>query len=342
MDFRKVESKYQFQGLTAQVLLMVILLFSALRSVGINFMSSYEAPVQQSIVPWATNAGVWAICGEQSDSTPPLLIGAGAGMLKKTSMTSGNKKSSRTGVEVRKEWVKWVASSELECGIVNLTQWKIPGKPYHFFLCGSSSPHVVYLVWSNNRWHYVDHLVSNRYHLYRLVRKRYGFDSGYQKEMYDASQLFSMYEKTLEDTSHFCANMSWYGNTKGGQSILEISIEDDVFLEFATLGAIPQLLAALGSIGGSISMMTLIFLALFPKKYPDGDVAKDYETRTLRFAKGAKTEAESTESTAQPVAKQDVGAVRASRRLSGVPPLPKPPRPSQVGAKPLLPGPPGM
>eukprot|EP00438_Fugacium_kawagutii_P036100 Skav207188 [mRNA] locus=scaffold4046:27596:28618:+ [translate_table: standard] len=340
MDFRHVEPKFQKTALVVQMLLVVILLLSAANSVRLILQSS-EPPVESSVALWNKGVGKWAICSTKSN-----LEYAGAAMPTEDNLHPRGKEHGTKYIKATRSQSVRQGDTTLDCAIFDLTKWERPSPTLQsrFHFCGRSknggAVHI--LVWSDNRWQFVEHQHPYDRHDYQLIQTKYIHDYGYYKETRESNKLFYHHHHHYVDGEGWPKH--WCGKTGGSpQSLLEIMTDEKFIVEYITLGTIPQLFNTLASIGGSISILTLIFFQIFPKKYPDGAVSKEYEKRTWLFASHrAKKKKTKDESTAQPVAKQDAGAVRTSRRLSGVPPLPKPPRPSQVGAKPLLPGPPGM
>eukprot|EP00438_Fugacium_kawagutii_P036099 Skav207187 [mRNA] locus=scaffold4046:25771:26775:+ [translate_table: standard] len=334
MDFNHVEPKFRKTAWNVQMLLTSILILSALPSLS-RIILSDEPPVDARVVPWNEGAGKWAICANKDSSQ---LIAAGVGL-----PSDYSQKPRQSSVQedlpteaVKREATMFPAADKTEkydCAIFDLTKWKIPGEPYHFFLCGEVNNkknkelhETHYFVWTDNKWSYIKHVNADWYVFYKLVRTRYGFDYGYKKDMYDAETLFLV--NSMKDTrpTSWCGSMP-IGKTKGQASVIEISIEDETILEYITLGTIPQLLKILSSLGGTLSVLSLVFYQIFPKKNKGSAISKEYEARTLRFAKGAKTEDElvatsATSATAIPDGNEEV---RASLRPSKLPLPPQAP-----------------
>lgn len=65
-------------------------------------------------------------------------------------------------------------------------------------------------------------------------------------------------------------------------TVYNILVDDKTVLQTSEQGTLLQLMKMLSSLGGYLSVITLIFGLIFVKQYPESSVARTYEQRTLR------------------------------------------------------------
>ena len=85
----------------------------------------------------------------------------------------------------------------------------------------------------------------------------------------------------LSDHMVWCPKLSGVRPSNAKAGVMHIRVEEPTFPMVTEQGALPQVLALLAQIGGSISLLTTIFFLVWVRRFPDSEVTNTYEARTL-------------------------------------------------------------
>ena len=290
MDFRRVDKQWRPAAIVLQICLALLLIGYAVNTVISIARSADDPPVQTSTAKWRKGAGKWAICGMGGTNS---LVGAGVGLLRRSPSAPWDTVTERTGFPLPTLQNITApnpitalglngAGPTLICTVVDLTTWQLPEEnPRGFFLCAVAL-RPLYFVWSGKKWQFVKYQVPKAYDWYRLDRYMHGWNFGYSAESWEIYHVVPRWSYApIRDNRDCCAEMTWFENSTGAASVIELSIEQETFSEIYMQGVFPQLYSLLGTLGGLLSLLFLVYGIVFVKKYPDSSIAQEYEARTF-------------------------------------------------------------
>ncbi|CAE7468459.1 ftsH, partial [Symbiodinium pilosum] len=171
---------------------------------------------------------------------------------------------------------------ELNCIIVDLSHEDIQ-IPSTATICTQPLPFTIDWLMLNTEtgWRYVTELRTDEYPMVSYSVAKHGWSSGYTSQ---ARTILTTSVTVRESGGEApCTWRHFTGSppTLGKPVAATILLKDPVVMVTLTRGILPQFFDLFTSMGGFLSMTTLVFAAVFVKRYPQSDVAVVFEQRTL-------------------------------------------------------------
>ncbi|CAE7348241.1 purM [Symbiodinium sp. CCMP2592] len=290
MDYRRVEGKYQRYAFVMQLTLIGFLLLYFVSQAVLIVRHAETPPVETSMKKWF-GAGKWMICEWDT------LYGIGVGLPHDQSTPSFEHKQWETLTEtvpVSKipEEVNAIDGNPHNCSIIDLTAWKMPVPPLSFSLCNDAAKLVFIYVESGGIWERVRRQERSMFTQVKLTKRSHGDNSGFSTSFRDyfSASLSQEWTDPGFDFEYWCPNWIRFNTGGGGgRSALLVEIDEPLVMVTANLGVIPQLLSLFSSLGGYLTILSVLFTAVWVRKNPQSDVNITYEERTLFGCEAAPT-----------------------------------------------------
>ncbi|CAE7219625.1 unnamed protein product [Symbiodinium sp. CCMP2456] len=262
---RRVDPRFRYMAMLLVTCLLSGLVAYVVLRVGEITSAAQHPPVETSLEPW-DGVGRWAVC--PGDFTE----------LKE----AGYKISGETVMETSIEYIPHVSGKSLHCLIVDLRSWRWSSKQPWFTLCGVG--YIQIYVWSEEHWQYVAHENYGNYAGFRVQKRKLGRHNGVDTNVHDVFSFSNWGEDTpISDARERCS--VWtpvldQPTPSSGCGALQFFIQDSYVEVHIEQGVMPQVWTLFGSVGGYLTILSLIFNLCFVRKYPDGPIAKEYDALT--------------------------------------------------------------
>ena len=293
-----------------------------------------DHPPVEVEVESARGSGKWAICEHPDFRT---LYGAGFGIMSGQwlggSAVSGQSLAGQDGSKLSTQVIEF-GGWKLSCAIVDLTSHPLQAYPGAFWLCSQAAV-TWFLLETDKKWVRVAEHGPGHLAVQRLSMQRYGWDWGYDSNHSDVFATLPIIENPKGARHHqkHC-HMTQFEKKRQDATLLLIVIDSPHVIVTTSLGILPQMTSLLGTLGGLMTVMGLIFTTVFVQKYPDSNVVATFRSRTLighqENGNPALPPQDDGKCPVPPVtytSQQQLPnkVVTRARRQSGVPPIPVPP-----------------
>ena len=112
-----------------------------------------------------------------------------------------------------------------------------------------------------------------------------GYSDVFSSTYHETWQLSKQYDYTapagIANMSANCPMWKRMRPSSGRETAIKVSIDESVFDVAIAQGPLTQIVSLLSDIGGYMSLMTALFVAVWVRRNPHGKVAEAYEERTL-------------------------------------------------------------
>ena len=152
-----------------------------------------------------------------------------------------------------------------------------------FSVCFDATGTTIASVWTGRIWKRIIYQNPQMMTNVQWSKVRRIQDSGFAT---DWQELFTgirddQWVDGLSDHMVRCPKLSGVRPSNAKAGVMHIRVEEPTFPMVTEQGALPQVLALLAQIGGSISLLTTIFFLVWVRRFPDSEVTNTYEARTL-------------------------------------------------------------
>ncbi|CAE7323907.1 ftsH [Symbiodinium microadriaticum] len=291
MDYTRVVKEYRRCACALQFFMIgCVLVYLAQRS--LEIISSAEDPPVDVSTEALKHFGEWAVCAHPNPPTSGRAIDSiGVGipetytgaedllwLLEQQPLSA---KSTQLVSQVKRQIIPF-SGFELNCVVVDLlnADLRIPSTAS---ICTQPLPFTIDWLMLNSEtgWRYVTELRSDEYPMVRYSVAKHGWSSGFTSQ---ASQILTTSVTVRESGGE--APCIWRHFTGSPPSLgkpvaATILFKDPVVMVTLTRGIFPQFFDLFTGMGGFLSMTTLVFAAVFVKRFPQSDVAVVFEQRTL-------------------------------------------------------------
>ena len=283
MDCRNVEAPFWRHACAVHVALIGSLIAYAVFETCQIVGASRSPPVETLLQDWR-GAGKWALCSSSS------ILRAGLSLPTTKQLMANEEVVNSTderGSMLLHETIEINGQSQ-SCVIVDLSDWEMPlPPPVPLHLCADAGTGKVNLYLQHpmegggEGWQYLGNRGGGSRLVLKLDKHKHGWNLGYTSTEHDYYQVSRAEMSCCSDRTTKCSHWTEFESSKGSASYWRLVIETPMVSVSRKLGVLPQLFALLGRLGGYLSILTATFTALFVRKYPDSDLAKAFETRTL-------------------------------------------------------------
>ncbi|CAE7368321.1 unnamed protein product [Symbiodinium natans] len=355
MDFRRVAKEYRICAAVVQAcLLLSVAAFATQRAIAIS-SSSNSVALQVSSQRWS-DLGEWAVCTSATGDAWMKAAGVGVfdtndgeEMLEDPAlMVPSNRSKDLAASRISRRALN-VSGKLMNCSVTNLMTLPDVEMPGKFSIC-SDTPGGPIMVKSGGQWKIMNPAGRSTYYVLSVTAYRHGQHFGYSSQsdiFFHSVEKLRVYAPNwnLPSMCHWkqFINDSAPAPSLGNAVIIVIS--DPLIHVSLEKGILLQYFELLSSLGGYISVTVAVFGLIFVRKFPQSDVARVFEERTLRCNEApgnpAKVENDleehahltmTTSSSSSPVLparsapeSETVGLVRLDRQESSrMPPLPVP------------------
>ena len=177
-----------------------------------------------------------------------------------------------------------VAGEEQSCAFIDMTNFADLVMPGKFSLCSATSGYGGYLLAkTGGEWKVMDDAGAHGYYGLRLTSFKHGSDWGYSSELktfFFTSRKWYQFANQA-DLSKLCSMKELGSSERKWRTAHVIVVEDPLVTITMEQGALLQFFDLLVSLGGYISISTVVFGVIFVKQYPKSDVVSTMEARTL-------------------------------------------------------------
>ena len=270
MDFRHVESRFRSAAMLVQGVLFACLAAYISYEATRIYRTSATPPVETTMEQW-NGAGKWAIC----DGSAAGLYATGIAIPKQSDFGFGG--GNFDGWDLFTEQLT-VDSHTLTCAMVDLTKWN-PEAPTTFRFCAESEYPWI-LVFSGGRWLRAAIAPAGTELQLHVTKFRHGWNFGYSEDLEDYFSIHMWGQLQREDRSK-CSHWTRFRDSSARFATFTFTIQEPLVRVTANLGLIPQIFTLSASVGGYVTLLTFLFTCIFVKQSPHGQVAIEYDTRTL-------------------------------------------------------------
>lgn len=280
MDYHRVDSKFRRCALLFEVVLALLLVSYVVYAV--MQIAEEDPPVETISTRWTKDLGVWALCSD----TPAELAGVGTGSFRfgREVFSSEENAAALAGVSVSPPQMMVISDymGEQNCSIMNLTDVQIE-TPFYFNICIDGGYRSSFHLKTDHAWVYVTHSNAGDLKWFSIRRSDHGWNYGYSSAV-DSTFAAASVDGPWRggDRTYKCAaGMTWFQGPGDQTTALSLAVVEPVVVTYLQQGVIPQLFGLLSETGGYVTILTILFTSVFVKQYPESQVTKTYEARTL-------------------------------------------------------------
>ena len=302
MDYSRVAPPFKQYALLMQIVLTAALVLYAGYCI-MRIRAQTDHPHMEVSLRHFRNAGMWRLCPIKDIELD------GVGLALPPDQDDRKPRDFNSSAEadalnlVYQQTADVVASEQGaftgRCTIVDLTRWKLPKPPVVFHICYDAQTYHTHLSVATgsgevarSRWYETVGFTPIPHQILALLVSKhgYGFEDVFSSTYSEIWKLAKQAEWIAPHMNFSTSCPSWkrMRPSSGRETVIKIFIVDSAFDVAMAQSPLKQTLSLLSDIGGYMSLMTALFVAVWVRRYPHGEVAPLKRARLLVMQRGSK------------------------------------------------------